>query len=95
MAIDIPTTTGAIVSVTMILILFARNIPVSAPEGLNYRWFYVQTLQWCHNGRGGVSDHQPHDCLLNRYRRSMNSPHKGPVKRKMFQFGDVIMENTY
>ena len=23
-------------------------------------------LQWRHNGRGGVSDHQRHDCLLNR-----------------------------
>ena len=25
------------------------------------------SLQWRHNGRGGVSNHQPHDCLLNRY----------------------------
>ena len=24
------------------------------------------TLQWRHNGRGGVSHHQAHDCLLNR-----------------------------
>ena len=24
------------------------------------------TLPWHHNGRGGVSNHQPHDCLLNR-----------------------------
>ena len=24
------------------------------------------SLQWRHNERGGVSDHQPHDCLLNR-----------------------------
>ena len=23
-------------------------------------------LQWRHNGRDGVSNHQPHDCLLNR-----------------------------
>ena len=23
-------------------------------------------LQWRHNGRGGVSNHQPHDCLLSR-----------------------------
>ena len=22
------------------------------------------TLQWRHNGRDGVSNHQPHDCLL-------------------------------
>ena len=26
-------------------------------------WF---TLRWRHNGRDGVSNHQPHDCLLNR-----------------------------
>ena len=25
-----------------------------------------QALQWRHNGRGSVSNHQPHDCLLNR-----------------------------
>ena len=24
------------------------------------------TLRWRHNGRNGVSNHQPHDCLLNR-----------------------------
>ena len=26
----------------------------------------IQSLQWRHNGRDGVSDHQPHHCLLNR-----------------------------
>ena len=26
----------------------------------------INTLQWHHNGRNGVSNHQPHDCLLNR-----------------------------
>ena len=31
----------------------------------------VATLQWRHNEHDGVSDHQPHDCLLNRlFRRS-------------------------
>ena len=24
------------------------------------------SLQWCHNGRDDASNHQPHDCLLNR-----------------------------
>ena len=28
--------------------------------------FSSTTLQWRHNGRDGVSNHQPHDCLLNR-----------------------------
>ena len=70
------------------------------------------SLRWRHNDRAGVSNHQPHACLLNRVfrRRSkkisklrvtglcagnspgpVNSPHKGPVTRKMFSFDDVIM----
>ena len=41
-----------------------------------WRWDFLQlevnseyrhmTLQWRHNKRDGVSNHQPHDCLLNR-----------------------------
>ena len=63
-------------------------------------------LQWRHNGHDGVSNHQPHHCLLNRlfsadqrkYQSSaslafcaVNSPHKWPVTWKMFPFDDVIM----
>ena len=69
-------------------------------------------LHWRHNDHDGISNHQPHGCLLNRLfrRRSkktsklcvtglcvgnspgpVNSPHKGPVTRKMFPFDDVIM----
>ena len=35
----------------------------------------VSTLHWRHNERAGVSNHQPHDCLLNRLfrRRSKKS----------------------
>ena len=65
------------------------------------------TLHWRHNDHDGVSNHQPHGCLLNRlFRRRLketsklrvtglcvgnapgpvNSPHKGPVTRKMFPF---------
>ena len=71
------------------------------------------TLHWRHNDHDGVSNHQPHGCLLNRLfrRRSkktsmlrvtglcvgnspgpVNSPHKGPITRKMFPFDDVIMD---
>ena len=34
------------------------------------------SLLWCHNGRDSVSNHQPHDCLLNRLfrRRSKKTP---------------------
>ena len=28
--------------------------------------FWLDTLQWRHDEREGVSNHQPHDCLLNR-----------------------------
>ena len=28
-------------------------------------WCIVQALQWCHNGHDGISNHQPHHCLLN------------------------------
>ena len=67
-------------------------------------------LQWRHNELDCVSNHQPHDCLLNCLfmRRSkktwklrvtglcvgnspVTSPHKRPVKRKMFPLDDVIM----
>ena len=69
-------------------------------------------LHWRHNDHYGVSNHQPHGCLLSGLfrRRSkktsklcvtglcvgnspgpVNSPHKGPVTRKMFPFDDVIM----
>ena len=39
-------------------------------------WFIGQPLQWCHNERDGVSNHQPHDCLLKRLfrRRSKKAP---------------------
>ena len=30
-----------------------------------WNWCAV-SLQWCHNGRDSVSNHQPHDCSLNR-----------------------------
>ena len=37
--------------------LSSKNLPHSCP---------VTTLWWRHNGRDGVSNQQPHDCLLNR-----------------------------
>ena len=50
--------------------------------------FQGAPLRWRHNGLDSVSNHQPHDCLLNRLfrRRSMAS-----YMRKMFPFDDVIM----
>ena len=42
---------------------------------LNVPWFFARSLRWRHNGSGCVSNHQPHDCLLNRLirRRSKKS----------------------
>ena len=64
----------------------------------------AMTLRWRHNGRDSVSNHQPHDCLLNRlFRRRSKKTSKlrvtglcaghspVPVTRKMFPFDDVIM----
>ena len=46
-------------------------------------------LQWRHNERDGVSNHQPHPRWIPS--PPMNSPHKWPVARRMFPFDDVIM----
>ena len=66
------------------------------------------SLQWRH-GRDGVSNHQPHHCLLNRLfrRRSKKTskaprhwpvtgefPAQRPVTRKMFPFDDVTGQST-
>ena len=69
---------------------------------------FLPSLQWPHNGRDGVSNYKPHNCLLNRLFKAqikenvkapchwplcgpVNSPHKGPVIRKISPFDDVIM----
>ena len=43
--------------VTICLKAVARHLPV---------YPYLSSLQWHHNECDDVSDHQPHDCLLNR-----------------------------
>ena len=91
------------------------NNHIACPTFLKHYPFnhvHFEPLHWRHNDHDGVSNHQPHGCLLNRsFRRrskktsklrvtgvcvgnspgSVNSPHKGPVTRKMFPFDDVIM----
>ena len=63
-------------------------------------------LLWRHNGRDGVLNHQPQDCLSNPlFRRRSKKTSKlrvtgpcagnSPVARKMFSFDDVIMEFGY
>ena len=41
-------------------------IVFSAVYSLDVTSQAVFPLQWCHNDHDGVSNHQPHDCLLNR-----------------------------
>ena len=83
---------------------------------LRYTNILRGTLRWRHNDHAGVSNHQPHGCLLNHLfrRRSnktsklrvtglcagnspgpVNSPHEGPVTRKVFPFDDVIMKRGH
>ena len=106
---------------SMSTICFHYTIIASNPFKPNDKYASVKCacsvpLRWRHNGPDSVSNHQPHDCLLNRLfrRRSkkisklrvtglcvgnssgpVNSPHKGPVTRKMFPFDDVIMPNHH
>ena len=41
--------------------------------------YIVLSLQWRHNERDGVSNHQPHDCLLNRlFKSQMTENIKAP-----------------
>ena len=61
-----------------------QNVSILAPEILSddnfnkMKLFFlmIYTLHWRHNGRNGVSNHQPYDCLLNRLfrRRSKETP---------------------
>ena len=43
-----------------------KHLPKS-PISVMHTCLHIKkgTLQWCHNGRDGISNHQPHDCLLN------------------------------
>ena len=40
------------------MLVITINIDI---HGVNYR---IKPLQWRHNEHDGVSNHQPHDCLL-------------------------------
>ena len=64
-----------------------------------------KSLQWRHNGHGSISNHQPHDCLLNRLfrRRSKkisklrvtglcagNSPGTGEFPAQMARYAENV-----
>ena len=64
---------------------------------------WIHSLQWRHNERGGVSgaDQRKHQSsgslafVRGIHRCPVNSPHKGPVTRKMFPFDAVIMSDVH
>ena len=105
MLLEAGTTSGATAIVTSCSDLNDRNYRHTgrrAPSVIHSRRLAKSALQWRHNGRDSVSNHQPRDCLLNRlFRRQSKktskpqwpviSPLKWPVTRKMFPFDDVIM----
>ena len=39
---------------------------VDKDDHIAFRFHHCRPLRWRHNGRDGVSHHQPHDCFLNR-----------------------------
>ena len=43
---------------------------------INHGVVLWRTLWWRHNGHDGVSNHQPHDCLLNRLFRLRSKKHQ-------------------
>ena len=45
----------------------------------NIRRWHKVTLQWRHNERNCVSNHQPHDCLLNRLFRRRSKKNQSPA----------------
>ena len=56
----------------------------SAYSTTQYDWTRetVALLQWRHNDHDGVSNHQPHDCLLNRLfrrRENIKAPRHWPL----------------
>ena len=42
-----------------------KRTPLLDYHTRSWLWSLTQSLRWRHNGRDGVSNHQPHDCLLN------------------------------
>ena len=46
------------------------------PAADNITWVPAITSQWRHNEGGGISTHQPHDCLLNRLFRRRSKKHR-------------------
>ena len=53
-------------TITQIILLWFWSNNWNINQYGRVNWFiHITTLQWRHNGCNSVSNHQPHDCLLN------------------------------
>ena len=59
--------------------MFLNGFKICISTVLIHMYEYSSALRWRHNGRYSVSNHQPHDCLLNRLFR--RRPKKTPKLR--------------
>ena len=47
----------------------STSVSHHVPDTVTPECMFMGSLQWHHSGRDSVSNHQPHDCLLNRWFR--------------------------
>ena len=68
----------------MFLVQLFQSSSIALSITYLYSYRKHMTLQWRNNGRDGVSNHQPHDCLLNhlfrrRSKKNIKAPHHWPL----------------
>ena len=56
--------------------LHSNHFCFTKPQQPITSYHTLKSFRWRHNGRGGVSNHQPHDCLLNRLYRRTSTRHQ-------------------
>ena len=61
--------------------------------GDSWIWHFFRSLQWRHNGRDGVSNHEPPDCLLTRLfrhkdKKNIEAPRHWPLCGKFTGIGE-------
>ena len=64
-----------------LLVLTASKIEASRVIRLQANIISYESLEWSHNGRNGVSNHQPHQCLFNRLfvKENIKAPRHWPL----------------
>ena len=77
-------------SLSPLILRKIRYLSCNQQGGVNIDYIQLGRLplQWRHNGRGGVSNHQPHDCLLSRLFR------RGSKKTSKLRFTGICEGNS-